>query len=104
MTAQTITIPLPLQVDEIGERCRYYVHSEAKPRNIYVVDLLSNDGIGECTCKWFATTLWPAIRDGKMKIEDTFPVHPCKHLQAAREHFQRDLYRRMAAMEQEKTP
>lgn len=92
---------LPLEVVEIGERMRFHVRSEEKPSKTYLVDLLSNDGCGECTCRWFATTIGPAIRDGKLTMNGTFPVHPDKHIQAAREHVMRDVFTHMAKQETE---
>lgn len=92
---------IPLQVVEIGERMRFHVRSEAKPISTYLVDLLANDGCGECTCKWFLTTIGPAIREGRLTMKGTFPTHPDKHIQAAREHVMKQVFTHMAAKETE---
>jgi len=92
-----------LQVIEIGERMRFRITSEENPKWEYTVDLLENGGIGTCTCKWFQTHVWPAIRDGKLTLADTFPRHPCKHLQAARDHVNAQLYAEMAKRETQPT-
>lgn len=85
--------PAPLQVDEIGERCRYRVHSEAKPQNVYLVDLLANDGRGECSCRDWICRAWPIIREGGKAS--------CKHVTAARTAFLDGLLATMAAQETE---
>lgn len=90
---------IPLQVDETGDRLCYWVHSEAKPRNVYRVDLLAHGGFGECTCPWFRTRIWPALRDGEMTVDTSFP-HPDKHVRAARNHFLLHLLKSMGAEEQ----
>lgn len=82
---------LPLQVDESGDRCRYRVHSELKPQNVYLVDLLAHDGRGECTCKDWQCRCWPAVKEGG-KLS-------CKHLRAARTHFLERLLQTMARTE-----
>lgn len=84
----------PLEVHAIpGERMCFFVHSEADPRNVYRVDLLALEGRSECHCKWWRTRIWPIIRDGG---EST-----CKHVDAARQFFLRDLLRHMARLESE---
>lgn len=91
---------VPLQIVEIGERMRFHVRSEANPRNTYLVDLLENGGCGECTCPWFRTTIGPAIREGRLTLKGTFPTHPDKHIQAAREHVMQQVFTHMAAKEE----
>lgn len=89
----------PLQVDEIGERCRYRVHSEAKPQNVYLVDLLSNEGRGECTCTHFRTRVAPAIRDGTAPTDIMTPLD--KHIEASRRYFFRQILLELAKREAE---
>jgi hypothetical protein len=83
----------PLQVDEIAERMRYRVHSEEDPRRIYLVDLLSHGGQGECMCRWWQTTVWPIVRDGGKAT--------CKHIDAARAYFLNGLLAEMSRREAE---
>lgn len=84
-------MPTALEVVETGDRLVYRVRSEANPRNFYRVDLLANDGRGECMCKWWATHCWPIIRDGG--------VSWCKHGDACRSHFLNQLLPEMARRE-----
>jgi len=82
----------PLQVDAIdGERMCFWVHSEANPKRVYRVDLLSHGGIGECSCKSWQCRDWPVVRDGGRSA--------CKHVTAARTTFLNDLLQHMAAKE-----
>lgn len=100
MTA-TATELRPLEVIPTGDLCCYYVRSETTPSQVYRVDLLYNGGIGGCHCGHFRTRLAPRIRDGKLTLEDTFPRHPDKHLQACRDAFFRDLLVALAKQETE---
>lgn len=77
----------------MGERLRYRVHSEARPQNVYLVDLLANGGQGECTCKDWSCRCWPIVREGGKAR--------CKHITAARAHFLDHLLATMAAIEGE---
>lgn len=75
---------------------RYYVGSEGNPRGSYLVDLLSYEGRGECSCKDWSTRRWPAIRDGG---SDT-----CKHVRAARDYFLNGLLRELSRQQREPQP
>ena len=61
---------------------RFLVQSRTNPRHHYLVDLLQNGGLGECSCKHWQTRIWPLIRDGKTTIED--PNSRCWHISEAR--------------------
>lgn len=82
-----------LQVEEIAERCRYRVHSEADPRRIYLCDLLENDGIGSCSCKDWSCRVGPLVKEGKRAY--------CKHIVACRAHFLNQVLAAMAKAENE---
>lgn len=88
--------PVGLQVDEIGERFRYRVHSEARPQNVYLVDLLANKGRGECSCKDWICRCWPRIKQRQRSA--------CKHVTAARDHFVNALFEFMATREERARP
>lgn len=57
---------------------RFFVHSEADPRRVYLVDATANAGRMECACKDWRCRCWPVIRDGGRSF--------CKHCRAVREH------------------
>lgn len=89
----------PLQVDAIaGERLCFFVHSEANPKKVYRVSLLEHGGIGECSCPWFRTHVWPRIKAGACTLEG-----PCedKHIRAARDILLRDTLKELSHRETE---
>lgn len=80
-----------MTVTETGDRCRYYVSSEAHPRNQYLVDLLDHEGVGCCSCRDWICRCWPIIKKGQRAM--------CKHVKAARAHFLDHLLQTMAKAE-----
>lgn len=83
-----------VRVAEIpGEVMRFHVESWTKAQRPHVVDLLANDGAGECSCADWATRRGPALRAGApMHTPETL----CRHVQAAHRFFLRRLLPRMA--------
>lgn len=77
-----------------GETMRFSVESWTKAQRPHTVDLLSNDGAGECSCKNWITQKWPAIRD-RIGCPGT-PATMCRHVAAARLYFLNRLLRQMA--------
>lgn len=64
-----------------GEPLRYYVDSDSG--NTYLVDLLSNHGLGECSCVDFTTRRAPLQKQGERA--------KCKHINFVQQHFLYDL-------------
>lgn len=59
---------------------RYLVQSDSKPDTENLVDLLSLDLNGECSCEDFRMVKMPNLREGKGATQ-------CKHIIAVREFF-----------------
>lgn len=61
------------------ERGRYFVESESKPGEFYLVDLLERGRLGSCDCRDYDIRIQAAIDRGDK------PVRPyCKHIAAVR--------------------
>lgn len=65
-----------------GELLRYHVESWTEKDEDHLVDLLANDGAGECDCIRWSCNIWPMIRDRKKDWRD--PVLECSHIRAAK--------------------
>lgn len=86
------TEKIPIAVSEIpGEAMRFHVASRTRPKQPHLVDLLSNNGLSECSCADWQARRWPLIRDGF-----TENIR-CKHVIAARTYFLDHLLVNMAA-------
>ena len=58
-----------------GEHWRFMVSSEGRDDSTHVVDLTSNDGVGECSCEDWTFRKFPHWRK-------TGEVTECKHITA----------------------
>ena len=84
-----------------GELMRYRVESWSSAKRPHTVDLLANDGAGECSCADWGTRRGPAIKAGG--FPGTAPTM-CRHVTAARLHFLNRLLREMAQKQAIPTP
>lgn len=65
-----------------GELLRFKVESWTPGEEDYLVDLLENEGAGECDCIHWRTRIWPMIRD---RLRDwRSPDLECSHIRAAK--------------------
>lgn len=74
------------------ERCRFRVQSESNPKAWYLVDLLSNNRMGQCDCADFRTRIGPLhnkIEERQMRRDDAGIDFrwSCKHIDAAKDFF-----------------
>lgn len=66
---------------------RYLVPSDDARRADYLVDLVSYEGQGRCSCADWNTRCWPNIRDDKKARKQ------CKHIRRARLHLEQFLWK-----------
>ena len=97
-----------LKVKEIdGEIGRYHVESHSEGQMPYLVDLLANDGIGQCSCIDFQTRCWPNYKANAVEVP--YGVHgrpnrsrtECKHLHVVRKKFYKDIIRELIRRQKE---
>lgn len=73
-----------VRVKEIpGEAFCFEVESWTNPKQPHRVELLSQNGFGECSCTSWSTRKWPVIRDKLAPIRGT-KLSECRHVEAAR--------------------
>lgn len=80
-----------------GEKLVWTVASDSRPNLRYRVDLLANGGLGECSCKDWATRRGPSGRAGG--APGTRAVL-CRHLIKVRRFFLNEVLRELAAKEE----
>lgn len=88
-----------MKVIATPDRMVFHVESERKPGKAYRVDLIANEGAGQCSCADWNTRRTVALRTGG---KPWTPPTTCKHQRAARDQFAADLFKAMA--ESERTP
>lgn len=87
---------LPEVVPHRDERMVYLVASKSKEGKRYRVDLLSNKGAGECSCKDWGIRRLPNILSGQPHgLRSTL----CIHVIAARRYFLNGLLKELAKQE-----
>ncbi len=79
-----------------GDRFVYRVASNTKAGRYYLIDLVANGGLGECSCKDWQTRRGPAGRAGGSP--GTRAVL-CRHLITCRRHFLNQLFSELARYE-----
>lgn len=84
-------------ISPTGERLRYNVKSDSVVGRVHLCDLLANGGLGECSCKDWATRRGPAGRAGG--APGTRAVL-CRHLIKVRRHFLNEVLRELSAKEE----
>jgi hypothetical protein len=88
-----------VRVQEIpGEPWCFHVESWSRPQQPHRVELLAQDGFGECSCTSWGTRKWPAIRDKTVKVRGTKATE-CRHVEAARVYKWNQQMRDLAARE-----
>lgn len=86
-----------VRVQEIpGEPWCFRVESWSTPSQPHRVELLANDGFGECSCTNWGTKKWPAIRDRLAKVRGT-KLTECRHVEATRIFYWNREMKRLAA-------
>jgi hypothetical protein len=90
--------PAAPAVAPTGDRMVFLVVSETNPRNRYRVDLIANNGAGQCTCPDFRTRKQAAIDAG---AESWTHRTSCKHSRRAARHVMRETFAAMAKSETE---
>jgi len=83
-----------------GERFCYWVESWSDPLHPNRVDIVAHLGRSQCSCKSWQTRCWPIIRDKLPEFrfeQDGSSI--CRHVEAARLVFLRDLLHRLALEE-----
>lgn len=95
--------PSSIRVTEIrGEIARYRVASAENPSFPHLVDLLENNGNGECDCRDFITRCNPNWKRLKHTVEYGWPGHPnpdrtiCKHIHVARKKFTQEILKELS--------
>lgn len=73
-----------VRVRETDPFC-FLVESWSSPKYPQRVELLANDGFGECSCWNWIKEKWPAIRDKKTQFRGT-DLTECRHVKAARKY------------------
>ena len=71
-----------------GELLTYHVESAHDRQEPHLVDLLANEGAGECSCMDWQTRRWPLVRDG---ADIRSPLIECVHIRAAKRYFMNDI-------------
>ncbi len=85
-----------IEVAESNETMVFKVKSETKKGKDYRVDLLAQNGFGQCSCTDWGTRRWPNMKPGAVAgMRGT----ACKHVLAARRHFLNGLLADMAKSE-----
>lgn len=88
--------PIP-EVSEAGDRMVFWVRSRSNPKIRHRVDLIANNGGGECSCKDWQTRRGPALRSGADTLTRSAT---CYHVRAALTYFCRGLLCAMAKSEE----
>lgn len=79
-----------------GEPLCFSVESWTDAKHPHRVELLAQDGFGECSCTNWGTKKWPVIRDKQAKLRGTKATE-CRHVEAARIFYWNREIKRMAA-------
>jgi len=88
-----------------GELGRCHVESWDEPKYPHLVDLLENDGNGECDCLDFTTRCLPNLRQSRKTVEYGQPGHPnpdrtrCKHIHVSIQKFTNEILQALSRQE-----
>lgn len=82
---------------------RYLVESEGTDKDVqgsaYLVDLSENGGIGFCGCRNWLHEISPRITRGELPTDLRDPLFNCKHLMAARDFMEDEIFWRLMEVE-----
>lgn len=74
----------------------YRVQSDTHPGRFYRIDLLANNGAGQCSCTDYSTRRGPALTSGKPAWTS---ASTCKHLRRTAWFFMKQLLKELSIQE-----